>query len=118
MNTTPRTWAKPLPNAWYLCAQAGMTLTEAAAHLGKSRSAGCEYAKRHGFSYAKAKWNSPSHVAHSTARLRQMQNDPKRNPLVLLSPKERAEYDELTKRHRYRRAEALVAVGRADLVQS
>ena len=42
--------------------------------------------------------------------------DPRHNPLVLLSVSERADYD-LLKRARLTRAEALSAVGRADLIR-
>jgi len=47
-------------------------------------------------------------------RLRKLHADPDRNPLVLLSPEERAAYDNL-KRKRYSRPDAFRAIGRADL---
>jgi hypothetical protein len=51
------------------------------------------------------------------ATLLKRQRDPAHNPLALLTEEERADYDILRRKARMRRADALVAIGRADLIQ-
>lgn len=49
-------------------------------------------------------------------RMKARNADPAFNPLAALTPEERADYDLLKKRALYTRAEALRAIGRADLI--
>jgi hypothetical protein len=57
------------PSTWRECAEAGMTATEAAQHLGKTANAGSQYAKRHGFAFRK------DYSAHAE-RMRKRHADP------------------------------------------
>jgi hypothetical protein len=124
------------PTTWEACAAAGMTATEAARHLGKSRQSGRMYAKRHGFEF-------PKNPEERRENLRRMHNDPvisaKRSAgvraswrnaerkrlsrngysatLEALTEAERADYKMLRMKYLYRRDEALKAIGRTDLVQ-
>ena len=118
------------PTTWRECADAGMTLTEAARLLGKTLSAGSNYAKRHGFEFRKdysahaermrKRHADPefakAHAERSAERMRKLHANPAFNPLAALSEQERADYD-LLKRAGYKRSEALGAIGRADLGQ-
>ena len=54
------------------------------------------------------------HIARHSARMKALNADPARNPLVLLTAKERADYD-ILKRAGYTRFAALRSIGRADL---
>ena len=51
------------------------------------------------------------------ARMIAMNNDPAFNPLVLLTPNERAAYDALIRKIGSTRASVLAFIGRADLVR-
>lgn len=114
------------PTNWRDCAEAGMSLSEAARHLGKRPSSGGRYAKRHGFSFAKKSADltrerlrrlhaDPEFAERHRERIRRLHADPARNPLVLLSAAERADYN-VCKRSGMTRAEALRAIGREDLL--
>ena len=78
---------------WAACAAAGMTKAEAAKHLGVSRTAATNAAKRYGLRF-RGRYD------------------------MGLTPKQEAEYRYLTRRCQYRKIEALVAIGRADLVEA
>ena len=121
----------PSPTTWRECADAGMSLTAAARLLGKTVSTGSVYAKRHGFKFAadysanaarmKALNADPEFAAkaraRSSARMKALHADPEFNPLAALNPSERADYDVLVKSGGYSRCDALVAIGRSDLVK-
>lgn len=87
-----------------------LTRKEAARELGVTPTAISKAAKRHGLSFKKSEHNASQHMHLLNA-------DPKYNPLVALSDHERADY-EVLKKNGYRRDEALVAIGRADLCRS
>lgn len=57
----------------------------------------------------------PEFAAKNAERMRRLHADPAFNPLVALTESERADYDVL-KKAGYTRAEALRAIGRADLI--
>ena len=63
----------------------------------------------------KALHADPEFAAKRDAHMKALNADPSRNPLVLLSATERADYDLLVKKGGMSRTEALVAIGRADL---
>ena len=56
------------------------------------------------------------HRERSCERMKAMRADPARNPLVLLTAAERADYDMLRKKGGSTRNDALRAIGRADLI--
>ena len=108
------------PSTWRECADAGMTLTEAARHLGKTVHAGSQYAKRHGFAFRKdysanaermRKLHAdPAFAKANAERMRKLHADPEFNPLAALTPEQRADYDTL-KKAGYTREEAFEALG-------
>jgi hypothetical protein len=100
------------PTNWRECAEAGMSLSEAARHLGKPVSSGWAYARRHGFAFVQ---NQEKNRERHRERMRRLHADPARNPLVLLTPAEREDYDVCMRAGRTR-AEALRAIGREDLL--
>ena len=131
--------------AYEACAIAGMTFAETALALGVSISAVSSQAKRQGLTFAdgrksdahaermrarradpefakahaermRARNADPEFAKASAERMRARHADPARNPLVLLSPAERADYDILTRKGGKTRNDALAAVGRDDLV--
>lgn len=127
------------------CAAAGMSVAETARATGKPRSTISAYAKRNGLIFAKGRVSFEISSARMTAlnadpefaerrnnrmkalhadpefaerrnnRLKALHADPARNPLVLLTPQERTDYNTL-KKAGHPRADALRAIGRADLV--
>lgn len=92
---------------WEECAAAGMTATEAAAHRGRSVKSAYAMAQVHGIRFAPH--HKPEPKPKPAARP---------NVLDILSPAEAEDYRFLTKRYRYTRDEALVAIKRADLVEA
>jgi hypothetical protein len=59
----------------------------------------------------------PEFRARKSARMKELNADPARNPLAALTPQERADYNLVKRKMGYTRDEALTAIGRADLVQ-
>lgn len=99
----------PVLSTWQQCAEAGMSLTQAALHLGKSVSSGSAFAKRHGFQFRPG-------YERRRERMKALNADPEFNPLAALSQIERADYDILRKKGGLSRAAALKAIGREDLM--
>ena len=106
------------------CHAAGMSLKQAAEALGISYNATVSRAKR-----AELKFPDQRKTPEFAARIlgqnknpafdearRKRWRDPKHNPLVLLTPEERADYD-LLKRNRLSRKDALKAIGRLDILE-
>jgi hypothetical protein len=87
------------------CAAAGMTAAESARALGVSSAAVSYAAKRLGLTFRR--YIRPKNTPTYRTRLS-----------LLLTPAEFADYELLTKSHRYRRDEALRAIGRADLIET
>lgn len=98
--------------SWEECAAAGMTHTEAARARGVTRAAASHAARRMGLVFADGRKSA----AHAE-RMRALHDDPSRNPLVQLTPAERADYDTLVKRGGLSRAEAFRAIARVDLIR-
>ena len=65
----------------------------------------------------KALHADPEFAERHRERMKALNADPEFNPLAALTSAERADYDAL-KAARYRRHEALAAIGRADLVRT
>ena len=63
----------------------------------------------------KALHADPEFAERSRERMKALHADPFRNPLVLLTPAERADYDVLVRKGGLDRATALAAIGRDDL---
>ena len=130
--------AKP---TWEECRAAGLSVTEAARVRGvsvqtasmafkkfggalvdkrsermKALHADPEFAARHR-ERMKALNADPEFAARNRERMKALNADPARNPLVLLTPSERADYDLLVRKGGMRRNETFVAIGRADLVK-
>lgn len=84
------------------CCEQGMTANEAAAATGLTYSAVYKRAKRKKLSFA-------------LERVPYTNRNPVVSPLALLTKRERTDYNTL-KRAGYTKPEALIAVGRADLV--
>jgi len=114
---------------WAECAAAGMSQREAAEARQVSVSAACIAAKRLGLTFRpvpmKEAMNRPEVKERRRAamnrpevkeRHRAAMNRPEVNPLVLLTPTERADYD-LLKRAGHSRNDALRSIGRGDLIR-
>ena len=101
------------PTTWEQCAAAGMSLTAAARHLGRTVSAGSIYAKRHGVSFQR----DTEFAERNRERMKALNADPEFNPLSALTREERADYDLLVKKGGMKRDEALKSIGRADLIR-
>lgn len=95
----------PMTREWRECAEAGMTAMQAAEKLGRSQFTGRGLARRHGFRFAPARPGPKPKPA------------PKRDVLAELTAVQREDYRTFRKHH-FTRAEALVKVGRADLVEA
>ena len=116
--------------SWRECADAGMTATEAAQHRGQSQGAARYHAKRGGFKFRpgydvqrqqlRAMFadpvTGPALRKNAAEASRKWWADPANNPLVLLTPEQRAEYDRWKNNYGFTRDAALRAVGRSDLV--
>ena len=111
--------------SWQDCAAAGMSFSEAARARGVSVSAASIAAKRLGLTFRDARPElaaermrklhaDPEFAAANAERMRKLNADPARNPLVLLTEDERADYD-TCKRAGMTRDEALRAIKRTDL---
>ena len=114
--------------SWDECRAANMSAREAAEARGVTAMAAKQAARgkwkwrevRSELAAArmKAMHQNPAFAAASSARARAkmtaLHQDPAFNPLVLLSPAERAEYDRLM---RQPRDAVLAAIGRADLIK-
>ena len=96
--------AKP---TWEECRAAGLSVTEAARVRGVSVQTASMAFKKFGGAL----------VDKRSERMKALHADPARNPLVLLTPSERADYDLLVSKGGMGRNEAFVAIGRADLVK-
>lgn len=117
---------------WEECCAAGMSQAEAARARGMSKSAAGEYAKRHGLVFAdgiyspsrrqaasermRARMADPVQRERAGQAVRERHADPARNPLLRLTPAERADYD-LFKLKGCTREEAFRLIGRVDLVE-
>ena len=93
------------------CLDAGMSTTATAKARGVVVQGVSAWAKRNGVKFQR---DYSANAERGAEHMRKMHADPDRNPLVLLSPEERAAYDNL-KRARYSRPDAFRAIGRADL---
>ena len=60
----------------------------------------------------------PEFAERHRERMRALHADPEFNPLVALTETERADYDRVKRTMAYSRAEALHAIGRADLAEA
>ena len=58
----------------------------------------------------------PEFAAKNAERMRKLNADPEFNPLAALTQEERADYDVLVKKGGLSRHDALVSIGRSDLV--
>ena len=87
---------------------------EAASARMKALNADPEFAERRS-NRMKALHADPEVAERRNNRLKALHADPERNPLVLLTPQERTDYNTL-KKAGHPRADALRAIGRADLV--
>lgn len=118
---------------WAECAAAGMSQREAAEARQVSVSAANMAAKRLGLTFRpvpmkeamnrpeakerlRAAMNSPEVKERLRAAMKAAMNRPDVNPLVLLTPTERADYD-LLKRAGHSRNDALRSIGRGDLIR-
>jgi len=100
---------------WEDCATAGMSKSEAARARGVCVQAAQDYARRTGLRFVDGR-STQVYKDRRSAIQKARKADPALNPLVLLTPEERADYD-LMKRKGFTRAEALTSIGRTDLVQ-
>lgn len=89
---------------WRACAEAGMTAGQAAKCLGHGVAAAYRQTKINGVRFAREQ-RRPKPVA-------------RRNVIAELSGQQLEDYQFLTRRHQYRRDEALHAIGRADLIEA
>ena len=94
---------------WAECHAAGMTNSEAARARGVSKPAASQAAKRGGW-----KWWYDADAQRE--RIKRVHANPAFNPLVLLTPKQRENYDLLLHVGGLKRAEALRAVGAVALL--
>lgn len=116
--------------SWRECADAGMTATEAAQHRGQTVATAREHARRDGFNFRSGydaqrrqllalyadPVTGPALRKRTSDAARKWWADPANNPLVLLTPEQRAEYDRWKNNYGFTRDAALRAVGRSDLV--
>lgn len=117
---------------WQECADAGMSQREAAEAIGVTKQAASQAAKRLGLTFRQA-WSDPERLARQSAAqketwvdpdvrarriaaMKEARSRPERNPLVLLTETELADYSTL-KRAGYSRGAALRAIGREDLIR-
>lgn len=115
---------------WRECADAGMTATEAAQHRGQTVATAREHARRDGFNFRSGYDAQRRHLRalyadpvrgpelrkNAAEASRAWWADPANNPLVLLTPDQRAEYDKWKNNYGFTRDAALRAVGRSDPV--
>jgi len=118
---------------WAECAAAGMSQREAAEARQVSVSAASIAAKRLGLTFRpvpmteamnrpevkerlRTAMNRPEVKERRSAAIKEALNRPEVNPLVLLTPTERADYDLLT-RAGHSRNDALRSIGRGDLIR-
>ena len=118
---------------WAECAAAGMSQREAAEARQVSVSAASIAAKRLGLTFRpvpmkeamnrpevkerlRTAMNRPEVKERRSAAIKEALNRPEVNPLVLLTPTERADYD-LLKRAGHSRNDALRSIGRGDLIR-
>lgn len=113
---------------WEECAELGMSATEAANARGVTKGAASNAAKRLGLKFRDARRDAanaermrerhkdPKFAAAHAESMRKLQKDPEFNPLVLLSERERQDYDTL-KRNGATRNEAFASIGRHDLIK-
>ena len=82
-------------------AESGEPMAVFARRIGKTVQAVWAYAKANGIAFA---------TLPASALMNAMNADPKYNPLVVLTPEQRADYDILTRKGRLSRADALKQV--------
>lgn len=99
---------------WAALRAEGLTVMEAAARMNCGRQTASRWMRRVGGALVNGRSRGvPPHGAGAANPA--WWADPANNPLAALSPAERADYDVLKRRGGKSRAEALAAIGRADL---
>ncbi len=134
MTSHPENFPSPM-EAWAACFAAGMSVTEAARARGKAVCTASRAEKKLGVKPVNGyqseafrarqrqlmaeRWLSPEFVE----KVRRARATPKtaehgglKNPLAMLTPAQRADYDLLRGKGKMTRAEALESIGRADLI--
>ena len=106
----------PVDGVMTTCGRHSAAHAERAAERMRQRHADPEFAKAHA-ERMRALNADPEFAKANAERMRALNADPEFNPLVLLTPAERADYDVL-KRAGYSRADALRAIGRLDILDA